>query len=106
MFLGTHTGDQSWDITTALADIADGTSQTLLLAENTLTGYSKGTPYSGGRETNWVCPLPNFTMFLASDAVCGTARSSTNCLGGQLRPRPNGGTGPGWAKANAVGTFE
>ena len=99
MFLGTQTGDQPWDIATTPADITDGMSKTLLVAENTLAGYSTGTPYSGGRETNWACPLPNFAMFLGSDDVCRTARSAGDCLGGQLAPAPRGpqaraGSGP------------
>jgi prepilin-type processing-associated H-X9-DG protein len=106
MFLGTQSRDQPWDIVTAPADIADGMSSTLLLGENTLVGDSKGTPYSGGLETNWACPLPNFAMFLASDDVCRTARSTTDCLGGQLQPGPRGTDGPGWTRANQVGTFE
>jgi prepilin-type processing-associated H-X9-DG protein len=106
MFLGTQTGDQPWDITTRPADITDGMSNTLLVAENTLAGYSKGTPYSGGWETNWACPLPNFAMFLASDDVCRTARSAGDCLGGQLAPDPKWASGKGWARANQKGTFE
>ena len=106
MFLGTHTGDQPWDIATRPAEIFDGMANTLLVGENTLAGYSKGTRYSGGRETNWACPLPNFTMFLGSDDVCHTGRSTTDCLEGQLAPGPSGATGKGWARANQAGTFE
>jgi prepilin-type processing-associated H-X9-DG protein len=106
MFLGTHTGDRPWDIRTTAADVADGLAQTLLVGENTLVGYSPGTAYSGGRETNWACPLPNFTMFLGSDDVCRSDHSTTDCLGGQLRPGPGGETGNGWGRANQVGTFE
>jgi prepilin-type processing-associated H-X9-DG protein len=106
MFLGTHTGDQPWDIVTRPADIFDGMSNTLLVGENTLAGSSPGTPYSGGQPTNWACPLPNFTMFLGSDDVCRTGRSATDCLGGQLRRDPKGETGKGWLRANQAGTFE
>ena len=106
MFLGTQTGDQPWDIATTPADIIDGMSNTLLVAENTLAGYSPGTPYSGHWETNWACPLPNFALFLGSDDVCRTARSAGDCLGGQLAPGPKGATGKGWARANQAGTFE
>ncbi len=88
------------------ADITDGMSNTLLVAENTLAGYSKGTRYSGGLETNWACPLPNFAMFLGSDDVCRTSRSAGDCLGGQLAPGPKGATGKGWMLANQKGTFE
>ena len=106
MFLGTQSGDQPWDIATTPADITDGMSTTLLVAENTLAGSSPGTPYSGHWETNWACPLPNFAMFLGSDDVCRTARSAGDCLGGQLAPGPEGATGKGWARANQAGTFE
>ena len=106
MFLGTDTGDQPWDIVTRPADIVDGASVTLLVGENVLAGHSKGTPYSGGWETNWACPLPNFAMFVGSDDVCRTARSDTDCLGGQLRPGTGGATGKGWVRANQAGTFE
>jgi prepilin-type processing-associated H-X9-DG protein len=106
MFLGTQTGDQPWDITTTAADITDGLANTLLVAENTLAGYSKGTRYSGGWETNWACPLPNFTMFLGSDDVCRTPRSAGDCLGGQLAPDGKGASGKGWLRANHRGTFE
>lgn len=106
MFLGTESGDQPWDITTAPAEISDGQSETLLVAENRLAGYSEGTTYSNGWATNWACPLPNFVMFLGSDDVCGSPRSPNDCLGGQLAPRPNGADGPGWARANQTGTHE
>jgi prepilin-type processing-associated H-X9-DG protein len=107
MFLGTQTGDQPWDIRTDPAAVSDGSSSTVLVGENTLVGHSGGTAYSGMMATNWACPLPNFTMFLGSDDVCQSTRSPTDCLGGQLAPRTGGaGDGPGWAKANAAGTFE
>lgn len=103
MFLGTPSRDQPWDIKTSPSDIIDGAANTFLLGENTLTGYSKGTVYSGGLPTNWACPLPNFCMFLASDEVCRTSGSTTDCLGGQLRPTPQGGTGEGWSRALVSG---
>ncbi len=106
MFLGTHTGDQPWDMRTTLDAITDGASNTLLIAENTLVGYSQGSPYAGGLETNWACPLPNFAMFLGSDDVCRSDRSPSDCLGGQLRRGKDGRDGPGWARANQRGTFE
>ncbi|SIO62875.1 prepilin-type processing-associated H-X9-DG domain-containing protein [Singulisphaera sp. GP187] len=106
MFLGTSTGDQPWDIVTGPNDIPDGSSETLLLAENTLAGYSPGTPYSGGIPTNWACPLPNFCMFIASDDVCRSARSTTDCLAGSLKPDTSGKDGTGWAWANRPGTYE
>lgn len=106
MFLGTDTGDQPWDIKTTPADLVDGASQTLLIAENTLAGHSSGNAFSGGIPTNWACPLPNFAMFLGSDNVCDSGRYTNDCLGGQLKPRPGPLDGPGWALANRTGTFE
>lgn len=106
MFLGTHTGDQPWDIKTSPADITDGAGNTLMVGENTLAGYSRGTLISGGIPTNWACPLPNFCMFLGSDEVCRSDRSVTDCLAGQLAPMPGGGDGEGWEAANQGWTFE
>jgi len=45
-----------------------------------LTGYSTGGQYSGGLATNWACPLPNFSMFLASDDVCGPSNACYTTL--------------------------
>jgi hypothetical protein len=45
-------------------------------------------------------------MFLASDSVCRTTRSASNCLGGQLAPGPKGASSRGWEQANQAGTFE
>lgn len=106
MFMGTEAGDQPWDIKTTPADIPDGAGQTLLIAENTLVGYSEGNRYSSGRPTNWACPLPNFVMFLGSDNVCMSSVSPNDCLGGQLTPQFPQRDGPGWALANRVGTRE
>ena len=106
MFLGTHTGDQPWDIKTRLSDLADGASTTVLIGENTNVGYSKGSPYAGGLETNWACPLPNFCMFLASDDVCRSEKAENDCLGGQLQPVNPMSDGPGWARANPRGKPE
>ncbi|MDR3635764.1 MAG: DUF1559 domain-containing protein [Isosphaeraceae bacterium] len=100
MFLGTESGAAPWDIRCRSADIADGQSNTIQLGENTLAGYSAGNAYSGGLVTNWACPLPNFCMFIASDDVCESGGSSTNCLAGQLRPTALGMTGAGWVQAN------
>ncbi len=106
MFLGTQTGDQPWDIKTRPSDITDGFSNTLLIGENTLVGYSNGNRYSGGLPTNWACPLPNFTMFLGSDDVCRSKGSETDCLAGQLKPSSGGASGKGWSWASRAGSFE
>lgn len=106
MFLGTRTGDQPWDIKNGVNDISDGTATTILLGENTLAGYSRGTIHSGGVPTNWACPLPNFCLFIASDDVCKTTRSPSNCLAGQLRPKSPTESGPGWHRATEPGSYE
>lgn len=106
MFLGTQTGDQPWDIKTTQNDLVDGASETLLLGENTLTGYSMESAYTNRIMTGWTCPLPNFTMFLGSDNVCDAPGRPGDCLAGQLAPRAGKQNGPGWALANRVGTFE
>jgi len=88
---------------TTPSSISDGASSTLLVAENTLVGYSPGSTYSGSQVTNWACPLPNFSMFLGSDNVCPTNTCYTDL---QVQ-----GSGPytdsaNWAFANQTGTFE
>ncbi len=97
---------------TNLSAITDGTSSTLLMGENTLVGYSLGTPFSGGAETNWACPLPNFCMFIASDNICesgggiGTAPSgacNTTFTSGYTNAAVDDVQ---WHYANAQGTYE
>jgi len=89
---------------TNLSAITDGLSSTLLLGESTLVGYSGGTPFSGGNETNWACPLPNFCMFIASDKVCGPAGACDTFFTGlattTLPPVDNGA----WQYANKPAT--
>jgi prepilin-type N-terminal cleavage/methylation domain-containing protein/prepilin-type processing-associated H-X9-DG protein len=102
MFLGTNTHNARWDAFTRPVSITDGSSQTVLLSENLLAGSSGGTRYSDGQPTNWACPHPNFSMFIASDKVC-----LGGCLNAGLQPS-GGGTvdGPGWARANRRGSYE
>jgi type II secretory pathway pseudopilin PulG len=106
MFLGTTDGDQPWDVRTTPGDLVDGANFTLLVGENTLAGYSKGSPYANGLSTNWACPLPNFAMFVGSDDVCRSPKYVNDCLGGQLRPPSATADGPGWSRANGNGSFE
>ena len=61
----------SWNITTTLSSIQDGLSNTILLGESTNTGYAApGQGIFADIETNWACPHPAFTSFMASDNVC------------------------------------
>ena len=88
MFLGTSKGTYPWDIKTRDIDLSDGASSTLLLTENTLAGFSNGSPLAGGMTTNWACPLPNFCMFTGSPHVCTRARTITIAQTGACRRRP------------------
>jgi prepilin-type processing-associated H-X9-DG protein len=96
---------------TTLGNIVDGTSMTLLLGESTLVGYSSANPFSGGEDTNWACPLPNFTMFIGSDNICaGTDAGGTpancsqnNAFGTTSKADIDNGA---WRRANKAGTFE
>jgi prepilin-type N-terminal cleavage/methylation domain-containing protein/prepilin-type processing-associated H-X9-DG protein len=104
MFMGTYGGNTPWDARTSSSSIVDGSSTTLLVAENLLAGANPGNTYSGNTITNWACPHPNFVTFIASDNICGPARTcySMGDLGA------TGGTidGPGWGRANQVGSYE
>jgi prepilin-type N-terminal cleavage/methylation domain-containing protein/prepilin-type processing-associated H-X9-DG protein len=96
-----------WNVRTSIAGIVDGASSTILLAENTLVGYSASpTTYSQNLPTNWACPLPNFTSFVGNPAVCGSRPLiyplEYDCTDGQLTPR-NGVDGYGWALTNVAG---
>lgn len=87
---------------TSSAAITDGAGQTILLGENLLAGYSSGVPQSGSLETNWAAPFPNFSMFIASDNVCGGDGKCFSAFG----PTPQGSDNVAWAVANSLGTFE
>ncbi len=91
-----------WNVRSSVTSVVDGSSNTLLISENTLTGVSVApTNYSNGLVTNWACPLPNFTSFIGSSAVCGAAM---DCTQGQLAPTGDL-DGFGWSLANKTGTF-
>jgi prepilin-type processing-associated H-X9-DG protein len=91
------------NVRSTISGITDGTSSTLLVSENTLTGSSTGTPYSNGLETNWACPMPTFAMFIGSSGVCGVPNSN-NCAAGTTALQPTQDVdGPLWAYANRVG---
>ncbi len=114
--VGTGLGSTSypWNTNTTLSSIQDGLSNTILLGESTTSGYAA--PAQGifaDVETNWSCPHPSFTSFMASDNVCdpstplkglaGTCYSAglgpQNVTGGQI-------DGANWVYASTLGTFE
>jgi prepilin-type processing-associated H-X9-DG protein len=98
-----------------LGGLADGSSTTLLAGESTMVGYSTGSQWSGGFTTNWACPLPNFSMFIGAEAICGAAGASpsVSCIA-QFQAGLTGGTysntsdNPTWAAANSatLGPYE
>jgi len=101
-----------WNVNSSMSSIVDGSSNTILLSENTLAGVSTGTQYSQGFATNWACPFPSFCMFIGPTNVCGTpvAKTSLDCTSGGAGTllganSASGADGPGWAQANRVGTF-
>ena len=108
-----------WNIRSTPNSIVDGASSTIMMGENTLAGYSTGNNYSSNLETNWACPMPNFTMMIGSSNVCNSAatpvaaKGSARLHGGwnaraqQMLLAPTGDAdGPAWSLANKVGTFE
>jgi prepilin-type N-terminal cleavage/methylation domain-containing protein/prepilin-type processing-associated H-X9-DG protein len=71
MFPGSDTGQFPWDYRTSPSAIYDGASNTVILSENTLAGYSAGqtTP---APQTNWACSLPSYVAFIGSPSVCSS----------------------------------
>jgi prepilin-type processing-associated H-X9-DG protein len=101
-----------WSPTTTLSSIIDGLSSTILLSESINSGYA-----AGGQsvlpiiETNWACPHPNFTSFMASDNVCGDGAGNGQCLASKLAPPAIDASGEqhdgtSWDFANLSGNFE
>ncbi|SIO11656.1 prepilin-type N-terminal cleavage/methylation domain-containing protein [Singulisphaera sp. GP187] len=108
MFLGTSAGSFPWDAKTTPSGITDGASNTLLISENTLAGFDTGGTYSGGKATNWACPLPNYCMFIGSPNVCGTATAgaslkcgASNTLNAYVTPATPNDSSTLWKQANA-----
>jgi len=91
-----------FNVRSSLTNMVDGSSSTLLISENTLTGVSAINSYSFGLETNWATPLPSFSMFIGSSGVCGTPVPS-NCADGGLAPATQDQDGQRWALANHIG---
>jgi prepilin-type N-terminal cleavage/methylation domain-containing protein/prepilin-type processing-associated H-X9-DG protein len=87
-----------------LAGIVDGTSQTLLLGENTLVGFSKGSNWSGGITTNWSTPLPNFCMFNGGN-VCG-ASGQCNTMFGTAANYSTVDDNAAWLQSNRINSYE
>ncbi|QEH38169.1 hypothetical protein OJF2_67670 [Aquisphaera giovannonii] len=110
---GLGTTKFSWNTNTTLSSIQDGLSNTILVSESTTAGYAaQGQGIFSDVETNWACPHPNFTSFMASDNVCGGAdgQGTTGaCYNAGLGPKnATGGQvdGGNWDFANKLGTFE
>jgi prepilin-type N-terminal cleavage/methylation domain-containing protein/prepilin-type processing-associated H-X9-DG protein len=108
MFPGTSEGTHPWDFKTTPAAIADGMSNTILISENTLSGFA---PAASGfhavpSATNWACPLPNYVSFIGSPRICDP---SGDCTGGGAGGVLNNITNPnldettGWRFANFLG---
>ena len=100
-----------WSVTTTLSSIVDGLSSTVLLGESTLSGYAPANAsWIGPIETNWACPHPNYTSFMASDNVCGDGAGNGMCYSSKLGPIPNAdgslSDGPSWDFANHSGNYE
>jgi prepilin-type N-terminal cleavage/methylation domain-containing protein/prepilin-type processing-associated H-X9-DG protein len=102
-----------WNVRSNPAGVVDGTSFTILMAENTLVGAASPNPFTANLEGSWASPVPSMTMFIGSSAICASA--NYNCTTGTLAPASvtsGAGTasgdfdGQGWAFANKVGTFE
>jgi prepilin-type N-terminal cleavage/methylation domain-containing protein/prepilin-type processing-associated H-X9-DG protein len=103
MFLGTQIND-GYTIKSSPSSFFDGSSNTVLITENTNAGYSAAD--AGGVGTNWACPLPQFCMFIGSAHICDGPSAASNsttkeCGTGNLQTtNPNGPEGSGWVQAN------
>jgi prepilin-type N-terminal cleavage/methylation domain-containing protein/prepilin-type processing-associated H-X9-DG protein len=99
-----------WNVHSTLANVTDGSSSTLLISENTLTGVSSGNANSVNQPSNWATPMSSFSMFIGSTNICGTPTATTgvNCTSNnKLLPLQAVGDidGPGWAFTNKIGTY-
>jgi len=119
MFPGTVAGNAPWDIKTSSSSITDGANNTVLLSENIWAGYTLQNTYTGSSVpyVSWAAPHPNFTVFMASDNVCGGAGHKNpgngQCINDNTLQAVNTNAtqglppdGPGWGSANQVGSFE
>ena len=113
---GLGTTSFSWNTNTTLSSIQDGLSNTILLGESTTAGYAAvGQGIFADTPTNWACPHPSFTSFMASDNVCDPSNNplpggnAGTCYIANLGPlNVTGGQvdGPNWVYANYLGTYE
>jgi prepilin-type N-terminal cleavage/methylation domain-containing protein/prepilin-type processing-associated H-X9-DG protein len=107
---GTSQTKFAWSVTTTLSSIIDGLSTTILLGESTLAGYAPQGSAVIPVETNWACPHPNFTSFMASDNVCGDGLGNGLCFSSKLGPIQNADgsqtDGPSWDFSNHLGNYE
>ncbi len=97
MFLGTESGDQPWDISTAPAEISDGQSETLLVAENRLAGSSEGTIYSERLGDQLGVPPPQLCDVLGLRRCLRLVPVAQRLPRRPVGARPNGADGPGEA---------
>jgi prepilin-type processing-associated H-X9-DG protein len=99
-----------WNVRSNMGGMVDGTSSTVMVSENTLTGVGSPSPYSVQLESNWASPMPTFSSFFGSSNVCSAtvpivAGTQLNCTTGLLKP--NGDIdGATWANANKNGTLQ
>jgi prepilin-type N-terminal cleavage/methylation domain-containing protein/prepilin-type processing-associated H-X9-DG protein len=108
-----------WNVSQTISAVSDGTSGTVCLSENVLTGVSASSSYvPGSFQTTWACPLPTFGMFFGPTNVCApvgtltlTPGTSYDCTSGGKGTLLGAAVnaidqdGPGWNNANKVGTF-
>jgi len=112
--VGMGTTTFGWNTNTTLSSIQDGLSNTILLGESTTAGYSApGAGIFADTQTNWACPHPSFTSFMASDNVCDPATplvgATGTCYLANLGPTNVNGAqvdGTNWAYTNQLGTYE
>jgi len=87
---------------TTLSAITDGSSSTLLVAENTLVGYAGGAVGVSGVDSNWANPLAYFTMFTGPDIICG---ATGTCVGQFNTSFSNTIDDGNWGVSNRVSTY-
>jgi prepilin-type N-terminal cleavage/methylation domain-containing protein/prepilin-type processing-associated H-X9-DG protein len=107
---GSVTTRVPWNVHSTLATVTDGSSNTVILSENILTGVSSGNANSVQEPTNWATPMPSFAMFIGATNVCSPTAAVTtagvNCAATPFPLQALGDLdGQGWKAANQVGTY-